>query len=128
MAYNILIVDDSTTTRAMIKRTIQLAQLPVADVFEAGDGKAALDLLECVKVDLILADLNMPNMGGVEMTHRLRENPGTHDLPVIVVSAEPNIEHLEQLASDGIQGYVRKPFTPENVRYVVTQVMGENHA
>lgn len=128
MSYNILIVDDSATTRAMIARTIKLAELPIANIFEAGDGKAALDLLECISVDLVLADLNMPVMGGVEMTHRMRSQESTRDIPVVVISAEPNIDRLTQLADDGIQGYIRKPFTPENVRNVITHVIGGVHA
>lgn len=128
MAYSILIVDDSATTRAMIKRIIGMADLPVASLFEAADGQVALDVLAQQKVDLVLADLNMPQMGGVEMTQRMRQNPATKEIPVVVVSAEPNIDRLSQLKQAGVQGSVRKPFTPEVIRDVITQIMGAIHA
>lgn len=128
MSYSILIVDDSATMRSVIKRVIRMAELPVSQFLEASNGKAALDLLATAQVDLILADLNMPEMTGVEMTHAMRQNDRTRDIPVIVVSAEPNIARLEQLKHDGVQGYVRKPFTPEVIRDEVTKVMGVAHA
>ena len=128
MAYNILIVDDSATTRAMIRRTIQLAQVPVANLFEAADGQQALEVLENVRVDLVLADLNMPLMDGIEMTQRMRGCEETRDTPVVVVSADPNARHHEALKTAGIQGYVRKPFTPESVRDVINTVLGGVHA
>lgn len=124
MAYNILIVDDSATMRAMIKRIVRMAGVAVGELFEAGDGLAALGILATSRVDLVLADLNMPGMTGVEMTHEMRQDEQLRDIPVIVISAEPNIDRLEQLKKDGVQAYVRKPFTPEAVREVVTRVMG----
>ena len=127
MPYNILIVDDSSTTRAMIKRTIKLAGVPVANFYEAGDGQAGLDMLSCLRVDIVLADLNMPNMGGVEMTRHMRQDQAMRQIPVVVVSAEPNGQRLEELKHDGIQGYVPKPFTPEAVRDAITHVLGDAH-
>lgn len=121
--YDILIVDDSATTRAMIKRTIKMAQLPTNNVYEAPDGKAALDLLASKHVDLVLADLHMPVMTGVEMAAKMRESGALNTIPVVVVSAEPNTERLEQLKAGGVAAYIRKPFTPEDIRQVVTQVL-----
>lgn len=128
MPCNILIVDDSSTTRAMIKRVIRMTDLPVGELFEAPDGRAALALMGGTKIDLVLADLNMPTMTGVEMTHTMRRNEATRGIPVIIVSAEPNIDTLEQLKRDGVQGYVHKPFKPEQLRDVILQVMGTTHA
>ncbi len=127
MAYHILIVDDSATMRAMIKRILGMAGVPVAQLYEAGDGLAALGILATAKVDLVLADLNMPGMTGVQMTHEMRQDEQLRDIPVIVISAEPNIDRLEQLKKDGVQAYVRKPFTPEAIRDAVNQVMGALH-
>lgn len=127
MSCNILIVDDSATTRAMIKRTIRLAEVPVTNLFEAGNGQEALDILEHVRVDLVLADLNMPAMNGIEMTQRMRSRPETRNIPVVVVSADPNARHHEALRGAGIQGYVRKPCTPECVRNMIQEVLGGTH-
>lgn len=128
MPYDILIVDDSATTRAMIKRTLTLAQLPIGQCLEAANGKAALDLLSARTVDLVLADLHMPEMGGVEMTARILADERTRRIPVVVVSAEPNASRLEALKRQGVRGCVRKPFTPEMIRKVVTEILEVPHA
>lgn len=128
MAHNILIVDDSATTRAMIKRTIRLAEIAVDNLYDAADGVAGLEVLSSSRVDLVLADLNMPNMGGVEMTRRMRQTEGMQSVPVVIVSAEPNAQRLEELKQHGIQGYIRKPFTPESLRDLIAEILGVCHA
>ena len=125
--YTVLIVDDSATTRAMIKRTIQLAALPVERLYEAGNGREALDLMDCLKVDLVLADLNMPDMNGFEMTRRMSASTALRGIPVVVVSAEPNAQDFAHGCAS-VRGVLRKPFTPEGIRTMVNQVMGGNHA
>src|SRR5437762_1632221 len=117
-----LIVDDSATTRAVIKRTLVLAGLSVEQIFEAADGQAALDFLATRSVDLVLADLNMPRMDGVEMIRRMDADDVLKHVPVIVVSAEPNAATLAPLHSKNLRGHVRKPFTPEEIRKIVTEV------
>lgn len=124
MAYNILIVDDSATTRGVIKRTIKLAGVPFGQLLEAANGKLALEVMAANTVDLVLADLNMPEMGGVEMTHIMRADLRFKDIPVVVISAEPNVHKLEELKKDNIRGYIRKPFTPEGVRDIIQQTLG----
>jgi two-component system chemotaxis response regulator CheY len=128
MAFNILIVDDSAVTRAMIRRTLLMAQVPMENCFEAADGAEGLKVLSAHKVDLVLADLHMPNMGGVEMTRRILANEATRHVAVIVISAEPSAERLEALKQQGVRGCIRKPFTPEAIRDVVTQVLGVSNA
>lgn len=127
MSYTVLIVDDSATTRALIKRTIQLAQIPVDRLYEAGNGREALELLDCLKVDLVLADLNMPDMNGFEMTRLMAANPALCGIPVVVVSAEPNAQDFAK-GQALVRGVIRKPFTPEGIRSMVTGVLGGPHA
>ena len=127
MSHKILIVDDSATTRAFIKRTIRMAGLE-AETFEAGNGKIALDLIAANPVDLVLADLHMPEMDGAEMTRRLLADPKTAHIPVIVVSADPNTVRIDSLKAAGIKGYIRKPFTPESIRDVLNNVLGVANA
>jgi two-component system, chemotaxis family, chemotaxis protein CheY len=115
----ILIVDDSATTRAMIKRVIGMTHLPVGDIFEAADGKAALDLLESHSVELVLADLNMPVMDGMEMISRMRKSDKLRSTPVIVISAQPDEDRIGQLKRDGVVGYLPKPFTAEAARDLI---------
>jgi two-component system, chemotaxis family, chemotaxis protein CheY len=123
MSYRILIVDDSSTIRAMIKRTITLAEVPVERFFEAPDGRQALQVLTEEPIDLVVADLNMPEMNGIEMTAEMRQDPKLAAIPVVVVSAEPDVEKLEALKKDNIRGYIRKPCTPEGVKNVISGLL-----
>lgn len=128
MCHRLLIVDDSATTRAIIKRAIQLAQVPVERMAEAANGVEALQLMADTPFDLVLADLNMPEMDGLEMTRRMHANPATASIPVIVISAEPNVAMLVEMHESGIRGYLRKPFTPEGIRDLIGPVLGGTHA
>jgi two-component system, chemotaxis family, chemotaxis protein CheY len=128
VGFSVLIVDDSATIRAIIKRALTLAGLPLERVIEASDGKAALDTLEREHVDLILADLHMPVMSGVEMIGRLQADPKHSRVPVIVITAEPNQNTIHELRRMGVRAHLAKPFAPEAVRDAVAQVMGVPNA
>ena len=127
MNFNILIVDDSATTRSVIKRTISMANVP-AVLHEAADGQAGLDVLASRQIDLVLADLHMPRMGGIEMIRRLRSNPATCSTPVLVITAESSNRQLEELKRECACGYLRKPFTPESIRDAITDLLGAHNA
>jgi two-component system chemotaxis response regulator CheY len=124
MSYDILIVDDSATTRAIIRRSIQMADVPAANVYEAENGLAALDVVAARHVDIVLADLHMPQMDGVELTRRLLADPATKGIPVVIISAEPDQAKIDALKQQGARGYLRKPFRPEGVRDVITELLG----
>lgn len=123
MSLNILIVDDSATTRALIKRTIKMAEFPVGTFYEAENGMKALEMLGCIKLDIVLADLNMPEMNGFEMTRQMLQNPATRHIPVVLVSAEPNAARFAE-CTEGVRGCVSKPFTPEGIRRVLNDILG----
>ena len=123
MALNVLVVDDSTTMRRVITRTLGMSGLPIGDVHEAPNGAEALAVLGRAKVDLALLDLNMPIMNGIEALERIRLNDQTRELPVVVVStegSEPRIERVRSLAA----GFVRKPFAPENLVQAIVVAIG----
>ncbi len=124
MAYHILIVDDSMTTRAMIKRTLAMADIPIAQCHEASNGRLGLEVLAANKIDLVLADLHMPEMGGVEMTTRILSQEATKRIPVVIVSAEPSADRLAELKKLGARACISKPFTPEAIRSILAEVMG----
>ncbi|MHC4211744.1 MAG: response regulator [Planctomycetota bacterium] len=124
MATTILIVDDSSLTRKAIRRIIGMTDLEVGDVFEAENGAKALETLQTEQIDLVLADLNMPEMGGIEMIYQMRGNDSTKDIPVVVVSTESSTTRIEGLLSDGAKDYLHKPFTPEDFREVITRTVG----
>jgi two-component system chemotaxis response regulator CheY len=124
MLRKILIVDDSSTTRAVMKRTLRMADFADCQIFDAVDGQAGLEFLATSQVDLVLADLNMPRMDGVEMIRRMDADPLLCNVPVIVVSAEPNAAALTPLRNASLRGHIRKPFTPEEIKKAITEVLG----
>jgi len=123
MAYNILIVDDSATVRSMVRKTLRLAGVDTGEVFEAPNGRAALETLQQQWVDLVVTDLNMPEMTGLELVEQMHDHPDLKHLPVVVISAEGNRARQEQLTARPGTTFVRKPFTPELVREAIEYVL-----
>jgi CheY-like chemotaxis protein len=126
MAYNILIVDDSVITRAVIKRTINMIGLEAGEIFEADNGLSALKVLDEHHVDLVLADLNMPEMDGAQMAHQMQEDEVTKSIPVAVVTSEPKTTRIKKLLSEGIRDYLHKPFTPEEFGQFLKDILGKH--
>lgn len=124
MVLNILIVDDSALTRKAIRRVIDMVDVDVEQILEAENGKEALDMLKTESVDLVLADLNMPVMDGMEMIYHMRGNESTKHIPVVIVSTESGTTRIEQLMADGVKDYLHKPFKPEQVREIITRNVG----
>ncbi|NLX05152.1 MAG: response regulator [Phycisphaerae bacterium] len=123
MKLDVLIVDDSATIRALITKALRLSVPDLGDVHEASDGIATLAMLADHTVDLVLMDINMPRLNGMQLLKRLRDNPKLSTLPVVVISTEGSQERLAELDEFGIAGYLRKPFRPEQLRQVVNQIM-----
>ena len=124
MALNILIVDDSSLTRKAIRRIIDMLGLEVEQILEAENGSEALKVLAKTNIDLVLADLNMPEMGGIEMIYHMRGNEATKNIPVVVVTTESSTTRIEGLLADCAKAYLHKPFTPEEFKEVITQTVG----
>jgi len=128
MSYNILIVDDSRTTRTVISKTLKLAGVPINQLHEAENGKVALNILEENWIDLVLADINMPEMDGVEMVDRMSKDGLLKTIPVVIISTEGSQTRIEEMRSKGVRAYVRKPSTPELIKNIVEDILGEDHA
>jgi len=128
MSFNILMVDDSKTVRAVIAKTLRLAEVPVGELFEAANGKEALDILADHWIDLVIADVNMPVMNGLELIERMSEDGLLKTIPVVIVSTEGSAVRIKELESKGARAYIRKPFTPEQIRGVILEVMGVQDA
>jgi len=124
MAWNILIVDDSSLTRKAIKRIIGMVGISVGKSIEAENGKEALSVLGEQEIDLVLTDLNMPEMGGIEMIYHMRGNEATKAIPVVIVSTESSTTRIEGLLAEGTKYYLHKPFTPEEFKEVLERVIG----
>jgi two-component system chemotaxis response regulator CheY len=124
MAYNILIVDDSAIIRAAVKKTLSIAGIEIGELSEAENGKIALEKLDSGWVDLVLADINMPVMNGVELVDNMAASGLIETTPVIIISTERSETRIQELKAKGVSAYLNKPFTPENVRAVIDDVLG----
>lgn len=111
-----LIVDDSSVMRKIVERALRQAGLETMVVHEAGSGTEGLDLLRAKQVDLILSDINMPSMDGLEFLRQLRAQNLAPGVPVVMITTESSEEHVKQAIQAGAQGYIRKPFTAEQVK------------
>lgn len=119
MSADILIVDDSAIMRSMISRTIRMAGLAVERIFEASNGIEGYAVLADHPVAVVILDINMPVMNGVQFLTRMADDPRLRDVPVVIASTEGSQTRIQQLMEHGARGYVRKPFQPEQLRDVL---------
>jgi len=111
-----LIVDDSSVMRKIVERALRQAGLDAMVVYEAGSGTEAIDLLRAQEVDLILSDINMPSMDGLEFLRQMRAQNLAQGVPVVMITTESSEEHVKQAIQAGARGYIRKPFTADQVK------------
>lgn len=111
-----LIVDDSSVMRKIVERALRQAGLELTVVHEAGTGLEGLDVLKSKPVDLILSDINMPAMDGLEFLRQIRSQNLAPGVPVVMITTESSEEHVKQAILAGAKGYIRKPFTAEQVK------------
>ncbi len=116
MAVDILIVDDSAAIRKILQRVLLQTDMPIGKVLEAGDGVEALNALKDNKVGLILSDINMPNMDGLQLLSELKANPDLKSVPVVMITTEGAQAKVLEAVSLGAVGYVRKPFTADQIK------------
>lgn len=128
MSIRIMIVDDSAAMRRFIDRTIQLSGLDVDECVEAGDGREALALLRARGADIVLSDINMPQMNGEEMLEVIRKDQALRATPVVIVSTDSTDARVARMLRLGARGYIKKPFTPELLREELERVLGASHA
>ncbi|RJP55212.1 MAG: response regulator [Deltaproteobacteria bacterium] len=124
MSFNILVVDDSNSMRAVIKKVISLSGFKVDCCFEAGNGREALAVLANDWVDVIISDINMPEVNGLELLNKLRQDILYKEIPVVIVTTEGSNERMEEVFNLGAKGFIKKPFLPEELRRVLYQVIG----
>lgn len=121
MAKLIMTVDDSASIRQMVGFTLQEAGYEVA---EAEDGQKALDELDGKPVKMIITDLNMPVMDGIELIQRVREHPDYRTIPIVMLTTESQAEMKQRGKEAGATGWIVKPFKPEQLISVIRKVLG----
>jgi two-component system, chemotaxis family, chemotaxis protein CheY len=119
MSKTIMTVDDSASVRQMVSFTLKNAGY---GVIEAADGKDALGKLKG-KVDMIVTDLNMPNMDGIELIKNVRANPGYKFIPIVMLTTESQAARKQEGKSAGATGWIVKPFKPDQLLAIVQKVL-----
>lgn len=120
---NVLVIDDSAVMRAMIVKTLRMSGLHLGEIAHAANGVEALEVLDAVRIDLALVDINMPVMDGLELLTQIARRPYAHGLRTIVVSTEGSDPRIAAVRAFGA-AFVRKPFSPEALRDVVLRITG----
>jgi len=127
MGIRVLIVDDSSTIRRIISRCLDRADVGVTQVFEASDGREALDLLATRTVDVVLTDINMPNMDGLELLGEIKRSQQWAAIPVLIITSDSGADSVVDAATKGAAGYIKKPFTPHQLRSQFVPVLPSVH-
>ena len=118
-----LIVDDSSVMRKIVERSLRQAGLDPLVVYDAASGIDGLEVLKSKQVDLILSDINMPSMDGLEFLRQIKAQNLAPGVPLVMITTESSEEHVKQAILAGAQGYIRKPFTAEQVKERVLSLL-----
>ena len=119
-----LIVDDSSVMRKIVERSLRQAGIELEKVLEASNGAEGLVVLQDNVVDLILCDINMPIMDGMEFVRQVATMEKAKGTPIVMITTEGSEAHVVEALSAGARGYIRKPFTSEQVKEHVIPVLG----
>jgi len=125
MAYNVLVVDDSLVMRAVIKKTVKASGFKVGQFFDALNGKEALNILRQEWLDLVLTDYNMPDMNGLQLINEMKKDEILKVIPVVMITTEASRQRVEEFMRSGAADYIKKPFTPEEIKNKLNRIMGE---
>ena len=121
MPETIMTVDDSASIRQMVTFTLKQAGYAVV---EAVDGQDALDKLQTATVQMIITDLNMPNLNGIELIRAVRANPAHRFVPIVMLTTESQAEIKQEGKEAGATGWIVKPFKPDQLLAVIRKVLG----
>ncbi len=124
MMFDILVVDDSKAVLFMFEKIITLSGAPVGNISTALNGREALDMLEANPVDLIMTDINMPVMNGLELIENVKKNPGLSHIPIIVITTEGRDKYVEKAYRLGAVNYIKKPCQPEQLKQLILETLG----
>lgn len=120
---DVLIVDDSAAIRKILQRVLRQTDLPLGEIHEAGDGTEAVEILKNRSFGLVLSDINMPQMDGLQLLAKIKEMPHMKNVPVIMITTEGGQGKVMEAVQLGATGYVRKPFTAEQIKEKLAGVL-----
>lgn len=120
---SVLIVDDSSVMRKIVERAVRKTGLVLEKVMEAENGAVALQILQTQTPDLVLSDINMPTMDGLELLRHLQEAGAAQTVPILMITTDGSESKVMEAISLGARGYIRKPFTPSDIRDQISNVL-----
>jgi two-component system chemotaxis response regulator CheY len=116
MESDVLIVDDSAAIRKILQRVLRQTGMAIRTIHEAGDGQEALDLLAAHPIQLVLTDINMPKMDGLQLLGAIKASGAWQAIPVVMITTEGGETKVGEAVRLGAAGYVRKPFTADQIK------------
>jgi len=120
---DVLIVDDSAAIRRILQRVLRQTDISLGEIQEAGDGTEAVEILKNRGFGLILSDINMPRMDGLQLLARIKEMEHLKTVPVIMITTEGGQGKVMEAVALGATGYVRKPFTADQIKEKLTGIV-----
>ena len=116
MDSDVLVVDDSAAIRKILTRVLRQTGMAIQTIHEAGDGQEALAVMAQHRVDLVLSDINVPKMDGLQLLASLKASPQWRNIPVVMITTEGGETKVAEAVRLGAAGYVRKPFTADQIK------------
>jgi two-component system chemotaxis response regulator CheY len=116
MESDVLVVDDSAAIRKILQRVLRQTGMAIRTIHEAGDGQEALEILKIHRPDLVLTDINMPKMDGLQFLAAMKASEQWRAIPVVMITTEGGETKVAEAVKLGAAGYVRKPFTADQIK------------
>jgi two-component system chemotaxis response regulator CheY len=123
MESDVLVVDDSAAIRKILQRVLRQTGMAIRNIYEAGDGQEALQVLNSQKINLVMTDINMPKMDGIQLLAAIKNVPEWRAIPVVMVTTEGGEAKVGEAVRLGAAGYVRKPFTADQIKEKLAGVL-----
>ena len=123
MDSDILVVDDSAAIRKILTRVLRQTGMAIQTIHEAGDGQEALAVMALHRIDLVLSDINMPKIDGLQLLASLKASPKWQEVPVVMITTEGGETKVAEAVRLGAAGYVRKPFTADQIKEKLVRIL-----
>lgn len=128
MDTDVLVVDDYSAIRKILQRMLRQSGLAIGNIYGADDGRQALELLKIYKVDIILTDVIMPNMDGMQLLAAVKAAPQWRHIPIVLITTEASESRVSEAVRLGASGYVRKPFTSDQIKEKLERILATEKA
>jgi two-component system chemotaxis response regulator CheY len=125
MESDVLVVDDSAAIRKILQRVLRQTGMAIRTIYEAGDGQEALELLGKQRMALVLSDINMPKMDGLQLLAAIKASEAWRNIAVVMITTEGGEAKVSEAVRLGAAGYVRKPFTADQIKEKLAGILDQ---